>query len=187
MGGPGLSEASWPVSVSAGTTSSIAACAQVAKIESDGELEHVEFRSQLIDRNLGLVWAIFGGPHGKSKTTRLARLRSLPYVGIALILLVLIWGVSKLVLRPASDRVQRADNAFARVFNLAPQTTIKADSVVLADIESHQNEVNPLAIKKAPAKPDSPADAIPCLSSLGPLPAARVSQAVADLEPERTV
>ena len=53
------------------------------------------------------------------------------YVGIALILLVLIWGVSKLVLRPASDRVQRADNAFARVFNLAPQTTIKADSVVL--------------------------------------------------------
>jgi len=53
------------------------------------------------------------------------------YVGIALILLVLIWGVSKLVLRPASDLLQRADNAFARVFNLAPQTTIKADSVVL--------------------------------------------------------
>ena len=53
------------------------------------------------------------------------------YVGIALILLVLIWGVSKLVLRPANDLLQRADNAFARVFNLAPQTTITADSVVL--------------------------------------------------------
>ena len=78
VGGPGLSEASWPVSVSAGTTSSIAACAQVAKIESDGELEHVEFRSQLVDRNLGLVSAIFGGPHGESNTTRLARHRSLP-------------------------------------------------------------------------------------------------------------
>ena len=63
VGGPGPSEASWLVSVSAATTSSIAAGAQVAKIESDGELEHVEFRSQLIDRNLGLVSAIFGGPH----------------------------------------------------------------------------------------------------------------------------
>ena len=41
--------------------------------------------------------------------------------------------------------------------------------------------------KKAPAKLDSPADAIPCLSFLGPLPAARVSQVVADLEPDRTV
>jgi hypothetical protein len=63
VGGPGPSEASWPVSFSAATTSSIAACAQVAKIESDGELEHVESRSQLIDRNLGLESAIFGGPH----------------------------------------------------------------------------------------------------------------------------
>jgi len=39
VGGPGPSEASWPVSISAETTSSIAACAQVAKIESDGELD----------------------------------------------------------------------------------------------------------------------------------------------------
>jgi len=53
------------------------------------------------------------------------------YGGVALVLLVLIWGVSKLVLRPASDLLHRADNAFARVFNLAPQTTIKGDSVVL--------------------------------------------------------
>src|SRR5262245_20142370 len=53
------------------------------------------------------------------------------YVGIALILLVLIWGASKLVLQPANDLLHRADNAFGRVFNLAPQTMIKADSVVL--------------------------------------------------------
>jgi hypothetical protein len=53
------------------------------------------------------------------------------YVGIALVLLVLIWGVSRLVIRPANDLLHRADNAFARVFNLAPQTTIKGDSVVL--------------------------------------------------------
>ena len=38
------------------------------------------------------------------------------YVGIALILLVLIWGVSQLVLRPASDLLHRADNAFAQSF-----------------------------------------------------------------------
>ena len=63
-GGPGPSEATWSVSVSAAaTTRSIAAYAQVAKIEGDVELEHVESRSQLIDRNLGLVSAIFGGPH----------------------------------------------------------------------------------------------------------------------------
>ena len=41
-----------------------------------------------------------------------------------------------------------------------------ASKITSANIESHQNEVNPLAIKKAPAKPDSPADAIPCLSFL---------------------
>jgi len=38
MGGLGPSEASWSVFVSAATTSFIAACAQVAKIESEGEL-----------------------------------------------------------------------------------------------------------------------------------------------------
>jgi len=42
VGGPGPSEAGWPVSVSAATTSSSAACAQVAKVESDGELKRRE-------------------------------------------------------------------------------------------------------------------------------------------------
>ena len=41
-GGLGTSEATWSVSVSAAaTTSSIAACAQVAKIEGEGELKSV--------------------------------------------------------------------------------------------------------------------------------------------------
>lgn len=53
------------------------------------------------------------------------------YAGVALILLILIWGVSRLLVRPVSDLLGRASDAFGRVFSLAPQTTIKGDTVVI--------------------------------------------------------
>jgi hypothetical protein len=67
--------------------------------------------------------------HGPSTATPTAILAK--YTGIALVLLTIIWGISKLLLKPANDLLDRAGNAFTRVFNLAPETTIKGDSVVL--------------------------------------------------------
>ena len=53
------------------------------------------------------------------------------FVGLAILAIVLIWGASKFLIGPAGNLIEKSITAFTRVFNLAPQTTIKGDSVVL--------------------------------------------------------